>query len=147
MSINSSSLKRIILIAALAILMRYAIVELWKMDYHEVVSNIRFFSLPVLGLLSLLLVLISRMTFWPRRDEIRSIGITLMSAVMINALLRIVDWMRIFVTCEGEGFRTYERLCEGTVMQNFFNIPFLLVSIIVLWIWSNRERTATISTA
>ena len=147
MSTNSSSLKRIILIAALAILMRIAIVELFKMDYHEVVSNIRILGLPVLGLLSILLVLISRMTFWPKRDEIRSIGITLMSAVMINALLRVVDWMRIFGICEGEGFRTYENLCEGTVIQNFFNIPFLLVSIIVLLILNNRQRTATISTA
>ena len=127
---------RLALIAALAILLRAAVVALRS---EEILAGpygaYAFFSLPALALLALLLAVVPRMPFWGKRDGITHVGIIMLMVVMINAFLRIVDLLRMNKTCEGPDFYKYESLCEGTFVESFCNIPFLLIGALVLWIW------------
>ena len=68
----------------------------------------------------------ARMPFFGKRDGITRVGFIMLMVVMINAFLRIVDWLRMNKTCEGPAFYKYESLCEGTFVELFCNIPFLL---------------------
>ena len=127
---------RLALIAALAILLRAAVVWNDKVQYSDwQFGRHLFFTLPALELLALLLAVVPRMPFFGKRDGITRVGFIMLMVVMINAFLRIVDWLRMNKTCEGPAFYKYESLCEGTFVELFCNIPFLLIGGLVLWIW------------
>ena len=127
--------KLTILIAALAVLIRVGYVAVSGME-GGIFRNISFFSLPVLESLSLLVLLVGAVLPQEKRAGIVSFGMTMMAAVAVNASLRIVDHVRIFETCEAEGFGGYESICEGVVMQNLCNGPFLLIAaVIAFWVW------------
>lgn len=125
------TLKRISLTIILAILIRIAIIALNRELGER--SNIYFFSLPALEIVSLLLALL---TF--AKPKLASLGIFLLAAVAINAFLRIVDYAQVYRICESEGFGGHEALCEGTFMQNLCNIPFIAVALIFFLYWKRR---------
>ncbi len=136
-----SMLKRVALIALFAILLRAALVLLYRQLLDSdagMVGMLVVFSLPALELLALLVVVVSSMTSWGTRDEIKRFGINMLLVVMINAFLQIVDWARMSKTCEGLDFHTAEALCEPVLLQSFCNIPFVLIGALVLWVWKHR---------
>jgi len=103
------------------------------------VNSFNFFALPVLELLVLLLVIVPSFWMLKRETQIRNFGIAMLMAVIINALLQIVDRIRVDETCNGLDFYTFEKYCELIIMQSFCNIPFVLIGLAVLLIWWPRD--------
>ncbi len=135
------TLRRAIVIVALAVILRVAIVMLHgleQLDYNRY-SNWNFFSLPVLELTTLLLVIAPSATFLRKRDEISNVGVTILPAVLINAILRTVELIRSGTICNGPDFYKYEDFCELIIMQSFCNIPFVFIGALVLLIWKFKE--------
>ena len=136
------TLKRAIVIVALAVILRVAIVMLHRLeqlDYKEY-SNWNFFTLPVLELTTLLLVIAPSAIFRRKRNKISDVGVTILPAVLINAILRIVELIRSGTICNGPDFYTYEKFCELIGMQSICNIPFVFIGALVLWIWKFEQR-------
>ena len=133
--------KKATLVAILAILLRLVNFELYRYSGSSIwlVATSGFFILPVLGLLALLLTVVPSITNWEKRDELTRIGMTMLSVVMINAFLQIVERVRM-ETCAEPDFYKYEAFCEDTIVQSFCNIPFVLIGALVLFIWKRRER-------
>ncbi len=135
-----STLGRAIRVAALAALLRAGVVglhQLEQIDYRRY-TNLNFFALPVLELLVLLLVIVPSFWMLKRETQIRSLGIAMLMAVIINALLQIVDKIRAEEVCDGLDFYTFEKYCELIIMQSLCNIPFVLIGLVVLLIWWPR---------
>lgn len=135
-----STLGRAISVAALAALLRAGLVglhQLVQIDYEY--ASLNFFALPVLELLVLLLVIVPSFWMLKRETQIRNLGIAMLMAVIINALLQIVDWIRVDEVCDGLDFYTFEKYCESIIMQSFCNIPFVLIGLAVLLIWWPRD--------
>ncbi len=136
------SLKRIALIVALAVLLRAAVValnseEVLQGSYNQ--NQYTFFVLPALELLALLMAAVS-MKLGEKRDGAARAGITVLMVVMINAVLRVVDFARLHGPCEEEEvFRVYESLCEPVFAELMCNAPFLLLGTVVLLIWRARR--------
>lgn len=135
------TLKRAALVAAMTILLRLAIVGLSRHAGSPIwlVSVSGFFFLPALELLTLLLAIVPSMTLWEKRDAVTHIGMYMLLIVVINAILRIADLVRLNETCESLDFYQYETFCEEVVMQSFCNIPFALIGALVLLVWKLRE--------
>ncbi len=127
------------IIAGLTVLLRLATV--WG---NREIGDIDILGLPALGVLSLLFVLVVAVTRWREQENLLVYGMIALAAVMINAALRIYDYARIFNVCESEGFGGFEKLCEATVFQTIFNIPFVVIAAIVLAFWAYRKRSASI---
>lgn len=136
-----SMLGRAISVAALAALLRAGVVglhQLEQIDYRRY-TNLNFFALPVLELLVLLLVIVPSFWMLKRETQIRNFGIAMLMAVLINALLQIVDRISVDEICDGLDFYKFEKYCELIIMQSFCNIPFVLIGLAVLLIWWPRD--------
>ncbi|MYH63060.1 MAG: hypothetical protein F4148_15320 [Caldilineaceae bacterium SB0675_bin_29] len=136
-----SLLKRIAFIVALAILLRMAIVGLYKEEiFLGPYGDYVFFSLPALELLALFLAVGPQMISWKRRDEIAHIGASMILVLIPNALLLVIDLIRLGEICRGPDYYKIETICEGGgLILQCCNIPFLLIGAFVLWM-GKRKR-------
>lgn len=108
--------------------------QLEKLDYRQY-GNLNLFALPVLELVALLLIIGPSILLLKRETQITSLGTTLLMVVIINAVLQIVDMIRVSKICDGPDFSRFEDYCELIVIQSFCNVPFVIVGTFVLLIW------------
>ncbi len=125
---------QIVVAVAIAVLIRVAIVTT---NREDVLIDDRFFTpfffaLPLLQLLSLLLIVGPFMVLWRVPAGIQRVGVVFVSVMLINAILRVVDFFQWGETCDGENYGRYEGVCDAVVMQQFCNIPFILFGVIIL---------------
>ena len=108
--------------------------QLEKLDYRQY-GNLNLFALPVLEIVALLLIIGPSILLLKRETQITSLGTTLLMVVIINAVLQIVDMIRVGKICDGPDFSRFEDYCELIVMQSFCNVPFVIIGTFVLLIW------------
>lgn len=118
--------------------------QLEQINYQRF-GNLYFFTLPVLELLVLLFIMVPSIVMLKREIRTRNLGIAMLMAVMINALLQIADTVRFEEICDGEDYYRFEGYCDLLIMQSFCNIPFVLIGLVVLLIWWPRNRPQTAS--
>lgn len=125
---------QIVVAVALAALIRVASVTT---NREDVLIDDRFFmplffALPLLQLLSLLLIAGPSMVLSRVPAGLQRAGVILVSVVLINALLRVVDFYRWGETCAGENYGRYEGVCDAVVMQQYCNVPFIFFGAVIL---------------
>ena len=131
--------KKILILFGLSLLLRVILVILLRTDEYFHYSKIAgAITLPILMILSLALVALPSATFWTRRDQISAVGAYLVPAVMINSVLRIVDFARLQSVCEGSDFYLFEKLCEDAGFHFVCAIPFLFFGALVLLIYHHQ---------
>ena len=139
-SILMNPAKKILILFGLSLLLRVILVMLFRIDENFHYSTIAgTITLPILMILSLALVAIPAGTFWTRRDQISAVGAYLVPAVMVNSVLRIVDFARLQSVCEvDDDFYLVETLCEDAMFHFVCAIPFLFFGAMALLIYHHR---------
>lgn len=137
-----ATMSRVFQVIALTILLRAGIIglhQLEQIDYRQY-SNLNFFALPVLELIVLLLAVTPAVVMLKIKTRFTTVAMTILMAVVINAVLQIYDMIRTLRICDSDAFYEFEGFCEGIVMQSFCNIPFVAFGSIVLLIYWLNQR-------
>lgn len=137
-----ATMSRVFQVIALTILLRAGIIglhQLQQIDYRQY-GNLNFFTLPVLEVIVLLLAVTPAVVMLKMKTRFTTVAMTILMAVVINAVLQIYDMIRTLQICDSDAFYEFEVFCEGIFMQSFCNIPFVAFGSIVLLIyWLNQH--------
>ena len=105
------------------------------LDYSiPALVNIGFISLLALEFLSFTLFILAQLFFSKQHNQIRSASRYLLLVIVVIAAIRAVEWALSGLTCSHQNFHRFEFYCEGLFMQSFFNLPFVGLGLIFLWI-------------